>query len=94
MDYKKANTDVINFAIKSFNWKNACNGKDINSQVINRKLNDPLTSSNTYWSIMKTFFNGKKVPVIPPLLFNGPFVTDFKEKANIFNSFFLQSNVH
>ena len=27
-------------------------------QNINRKLNDPLTSSKTYWSIMKTFFNG------------------------------------
>ena len=34
-------------------------------QNINRKLNDPLTSSKTNWSIMKTFFNGKKVPVIP-----------------------------
>ena len=36
---------------------------------------------------MKTFSNGKKVPVIAPLLFNGAFVTDFQEKANIFNSF-------
>ena len=39
---------------------------------------------------MKTFFNGKKVPVIPPLLFNGAFVTDFEEKAKIFNSFFAK----
>ena len=31
---------------------------------------------------MKTFFNGKKVPTIPPLLFNGVFVADFQEKAN------------
>ena len=36
---------------------------------------------------MKTFFNGKKVPAIPPLLFDGAFVTDFQEKANIFNFF-------
>ena len=35
-------------------------------QNINRKLNDPLTSSKIYWSIMKTFFNGTNVPVIPP----------------------------
>ena len=28
-------------------------------QDINRKQNDPLTSSKTYWSIMKTFFSGK-----------------------------------
>ena len=40
---------------------------------------------------MKTFFNGKKVAIqynaIPPLLFDGAFVTDFQEKANIFNFF-------
>ena len=158
-DYKKANIDAINLVIKSFDWENAFNGKDINSQVelfnetltnifsnfmpnkiktfkdsdppymnddikskiklkhksyhrylrhkrnnedfaklehlrngidnliskskkeyhhdINRKLNDPLTSSKTYRSIMKTFFNGKKLPVIPPLLFNRVFVIDF-----------------
>ena len=46
-------------------------------QNINRKLNDPLTRSKTYWSIMKTFFRGKKVPVILPLLINGALVTDF-----------------
>ena len=57
---------------------------------INRKLNDPLTSSKTYGSIMKTFFDGKKLPVIPPLLFNHVFVTDFQEKANILNSFFAK----
>ena len=57
-------------------------------QDISRKLNDPLMSSKTYWSIMKTFLNGEKVPVTPPLLFNCAFVTDFQEKVNIF-SFFL-----
>ena len=38
----------------------------------------------------ENFFNGKKVPVIPPLLFNSAFVNDFEEKAKIFNSFFTQ----
>ena len=32
-DYKKAETDAINLAIKSFNCENAFNGKYINSQV-------------------------------------------------------------
>ena len=50
-------------------------------QNINRKQNDPSTGSKTYWSIMKALFNGNKVPAIPPLLFNGAFVTDFQEKA-------------
>ena len=40
--------------------------------------------------MMKTFSNGKKVPVTTPLLFNSAFVTDFQEKANIFNSFFAK----
>ena len=174
-DNKKASTDAINLAIKSFNWKNIFNHKDINSQMeifnksimnifsnfipnkmkairdsnpswmndnikskfklknelyhrflsvkrnnegfakleylgneidnlisrpktehyqdINRKLTDTLTSGNTYWSIMKTFFNGKKVLVILPKLFNSAFATDFQEKE-IFSIPILQNNVH
>ena len=37
---------------------------------------------------MKTIFNGRKIPVIPPLLIDGKLVSDFKEKANRFNEFF------
>ena len=55
---------------------------------LGRKLNDPTLQSKTYWSILKGFYNGKRVPVIPPLLVNNKFVTDFKAKANIFNDFF------
>ena len=39
---------------------------------------------------MKTFSDRKKAPAITPLLFNGAFVTDFQEKANIFNSYFAK----
>ena len=53
-------------------------------QNVNRKLNDPSASSKTCLSIMKTFLNGVKVPVIPPLLFNGAFATDFQKKSNTF----------
>ena len=42
-DYKKANIDAINLAIKSFNWENAFNGKDINSQV--NLFNETLLNS-------------------------------------------------
>ena len=59
-------------------------------QNSNRQLNDLLTSSKTYWSIMKTFFNGKKAPAIPPFFFKGGFFFDFQEKANTFNSFFAK----
>ena len=55
---------------------------------LGRKLNDPTLQSKTYWSILKGFYNGKRVPVIPPLLVKNKFVTDFKAKANIFNDIF------
>ena len=57
---------------------------------LGNKLNNPLVQAKTYWSILKTFYNGKKVPLIPPLLVNDKFVTDIKTKANIFNKFFVE----
>ena len=52
------------------------------------KLANPSTSSKTYWSILKTFVNCKKIPIILPLLVNDNFITNFLEKANWFNEFF------
>ena len=53
-----------------------------------RKLNNPLLQAKTYWSILKTFYNDKKVPLILPLLIDDKFVTNIKTKANILNKFF------
>ena len=58
-------------------------------QCINAKLNDPSLSNKTYWPILKTFYNGKKIPVIPLLFINNKFLTDFQENA-VFNSFFAK----
>ena len=55
---------------------------------LSHKLLDPKASQKSYWSILKTCLNHKKFPCIPPLLHQDKFVTDFKEKANIFNNFF------
>ena len=52
------------------------------------KVIDPTTSSKTYWSILKTFYNGRKIPIIPPLLINDKLETDFKKKTHYFNAFF------
>ena len=52
------------------------------------KLVSPSTSAKTYWSNLKTFANGRKVPVMPPLLINNEFISNFKIKANYFNRFF------
>ena len=56
----------------------------------NAKLNDPTISNKTYLPILKTFYNSKNVPIIPPLLINNKCVKNFQEKAKA-NSF-LESN--
>ena len=56
---------------------------------LSSRLADPLTSPKTCWSILKTFLNNKKIPCIPPLFHENKFVTDFKEKAELFNHFFV-----
>ena len=55
---------------------------------IANKLNNTQKSSKTYWSLLKIFLNNKKIPLIPPLFHENRFITDFKEKAQIFNSLF------
>ena len=52
------------------------------------QLNNPFTSRKKYWTLLKTLINGKKVPVIPPLLVNNIYVSNFNEKK-IFFLFFL-----
>ena len=46
------------------------------------KLNNPKTISKTYWSILKTFYNGRKIPTIPPILMEDKLESDFKIKTN------------
>ena len=54
------------------------------------KLNDPNLAPKTYWSILNLFVNGKKNPLIPPILVKDQLVINFLEKANLFNEFFTQ----
>ena len=54
------------------------------------KLSNAETSSKAYWSILKSFVNDKKIPIISPLYHNGNFITDFRQKAELFNSFFAE----
>ena len=56
---------------------------------LGKKLNDPNIQTKSYWTILKSFHNNKKIPLIPLLLINDKFATDIKTKANIFNKFFF-----
>ena len=49
-----------------------------------------MTSRKYYWSILKTFLNNKKILVIPPILHDNKFITNFKKKAETFNNFFAK----
>ena len=46
------------------------NRKDVYCNQQAQKLNEPKTSLKTYSSILKTFYNSKKVPLISPLFIN------------------------
>ena len=52
------------------------------------KLNNPRSSSKTYWSILKTFYNDRKIPIIPQLK-DGKHESDFKIFPRCFCFLFL-----
>ena len=57
---------------------------------MSQKLSDTAASSKAYWSILKTFLNGKKIPCIPPVFHDNKFVIDFREKSELSNIFFAE----
>ena len=56
---------------------------------ISKQLSAPSASPKCYLNLLKTLLNGRKIPCIPPL-FPDKFITDFKEKSEISNSFFAK----
>ena len=55
---------------------------------ISKRMMNPLTSTKTYWSILKSFLNNKKIPCIPPLFHQNRYITKGKDKTELFNNFF------
>ena len=53
------------------------------SRILNRMMN-PLTSTKTYWSILKSFLHNKKIPCIP--------FPKCNDKAELFNNFFANQS--
>ena len=62
--------------------------KEKHVREMSEKLNDCLNAPKTYWKILNHFLNNIKIPSIPPLLVNGEMVSNFLEKAELFNKFF------
>ena len=57
------------------------------ARIANR-LNNSQKSSKTYWSLLTIFLNNKKILLIPPLTHENHCIINFKEKAELFDSFF------
>ena len=51
-------------------------------------VSNPSTGQKKYWSALKKLLNKNITSVIPPILYEGTFITDAKEKCNIFNEYF------
>ena len=64
-----------------------------NYSNLSQKLSNKATSSKTYWPILKTSINDKKILYIPPAIHDNNFTIDFKEKAALLIHFLL-SNIH
>ena len=52
------------------------------------KLNNPQTSPKTYWSIIKSCYNGRKIPIIPPLSVNEKSLQTLKKKSIFLTNIF------
>ena len=82
MHVHHAITEVSQLILKS---------KDKYHNKLSVKLNHPKTSSKTYWSILKTFYNGRKIPIIPPILKEGKLDLILKLRLTISIVFLLLS---
>ena len=60
---------------------------------LSNKLNDPKKVPNIYMTILKTFVNGSKIPLIPPLQVDNKLVTNVLNEANLFNNFSLNNGL-
>ena len=63
----------------------------LNSSTIKKlgeKLSDPQTGQKKFWNAFKTITNKKKHTNIPPIIENNKYISNFRQKANIFNDYF------
>ena len=60
----------------------------LNIFSLGNKLNDPYTGAKSYWSILNKLLQKIKIPLIPPILFNGTFINNIYNTETLFNNFF------
>ena len=81
---KNSNVDIVILNKLSEDLTNAiANSKLAYYRRIASKLNDLNSAPKTYWSILKSFVNGKKISLIPTIFFKHQLVTNFLEKSKL-----------
>ena len=83
--YKQYTQNVLEKLITELNELISSTKALYYENIEKKKSNNPLLQVKTYWSILKTFYNNKKIPLIPPLLIETKICN-----ANIFNKFFAE----
>ena len=58
-------------------------------EKLNTKLQDPKLGTKKWWGIVKSLYGSKIHSSIPPLFDDDRIITDAKEKATIFNQYFI-----
>ena len=53
-------------------------------------LNNPRTHCKTYWSLLKTLVNGRRVSLVLPIQIGDKFIATFTENAKAFNNYFAE----
>ena len=88
--YGKTKSDFEKLIVKTNEFKKIISAAE-DKYIIQmcEKRNDLITAPKTYWKIINRFLNNKKIPAIPPLLVNGEIISNFSQKASIFNKFFV-----
>ena len=87
----KRNADYESVIVATNNLNQLINNSK--SEYYNRlstKLVESNTSSKAYWTILKSLFSNKKIPKILPLFVDDEVISNFQEKATLFNSHFAK----
>ena len=85
----KAEDKVEVDILKDKCFKAITTSKEKYFKSLGNKLTNKDTGAKTYWSIINSLLNKCKNPRIPPLLFANEIVSNCKEKAILFNNYFL-----
>ena len=68
--------------------------KQLYYKKLGDKLSDPHTGQKYFWTAFKRISNKKKNTNIPPIIDDNDYISNFRQKANIFNDFFAdQCNI-